>query len=51
MKGVSASSEVQKNLPKKHFQINENNSVESAMMCWENLEDSEQEEKTKKTIG
>ena len=51
MTSVSVSSEVQKNWPRKCFQINENKSVESAMMCWENLEDSEQEEKTKKTIG
>ena len=29
----------------------QNQSVESAMMCWKNLEDSEQEAKTKKTIG
>ena len=26
-------------------------SVQSAMMCWESLEDCEQEEKTKKMIG
>ena len=51
MKSVSVWSEVQKNWPRKCFQINENNSVESAMMCWENLEDSEQEAKTKKMIG
>ena len=51
MKSVSVSSEAQKNWPRKHFQINENKSVESAMMCWENLEDSEQEAKTKKMIG
>ena len=50
-KSVSVSSEAQKNWPRKCFQINKNKSVESAMMCWENLEDSEQEPKTKKTIG
>ena len=50
-KSVSVSSEAQKNWPRKCFQINENKSVKSAMMCWENLEDSEQEAKTKKTIG
>ena len=50
-KSVSVSSEAQKNWPRKHFQINKNKSVESAMMCWENLEDSEQEAKTKKMIG
>ena len=50
-KSISVSSEVQKNWPRKHFQINENNSVESAMMCWETLEDSDQQEKTKNMIG
>ena len=50
-KSVSVSSEMQENWPRKCFQINKNKSVESAMMCWENLEDSEQEAKTKKTIG
>ena len=48
---ISVSSKVQKNWPRKCFQINENKSVESAMMCWESLEDSEQEEKTRETIG
>ena len=50
-KSVNVSSKAQKNWPRKRFQINENNSDESAMMCWENLEDSEQEPKTKKMIG
>ena len=50
-KSVSVSSEAQKNWPRKCFQINKNNSIESAMMCWENLEDSEQQEKSKKMIG
>ena len=50
-KSVSVSSKVQKNWPRKHFQINENKSVKSTMMCWENLEDSEQEPKTKQMIG
>ena len=48
---VGVSSEVQKNWPRKSFQINRNKKVESAMMCWESLEDSEQEEKTRNTIG
>ena len=47
----SVSSEVQRNWPRKSFQINKNKRIESAMMCWESLEDSEQEEKTRKTIG
>ena len=51
MTSESVSSEVQKNWPRKSFQINENKRIESAMMCWESLEDSEQEEKTRKTIG
>ena len=50
-KSVSVSSEAQKNWPRNHFQINENKSVKSAMMCLENIEDSEQEAKTKKKIG
>ena len=49
-KSVSVSSEVQKNWPRKCFQINENKSDKSPSMCWENLEDSEQEPKTKKMI-
>ena len=51
MNSVSASSEVQKNWPRKHFQINKNKNYESAMMCWESLEDSEQEERMRKRIG
>ena len=48
---VSVSSKAQKNWPRKCFQINKKKSVESAMMCWENVEDSEQEERTRKRIG
>ena len=51
MTSVSVSSKVQKNWPRKCFQINKTKSVESAMMCWESLEDAEQEEKTRKMIG
>ena len=50
-KSGSVSSKAQKNWPRKHFQINKNKSVESAMTCWESLEDSEQEEKMSKMIG
>ena len=46
----SVSSKVQKNSPRKSFQNNEDKGVESAMMCWENLEDSEQEEQRRKMI-
>ena len=48
---VNVSSKAQKNWCRKRFQINENKRVESAMMCWESLENSEQEEKTRKMIG
>ena len=51
MMSESVSSKVQKNWPRKSFQTNEDEGVESAMMCWENLEDSEQEKQTRKTIG
>ena len=51
MKSVCVSSEAQKNWLRKCFQINKNKNYESAMMCWESLEDSEQEERTRKTIG
>ena len=47
----SDSSKAEKNWPRKSFQTNEDKEVESAMMCWENLEDSEQEEQTRKLIG
>ena len=50
-KSISVTSEAQKNWTRKCFQINENKNYESAMMCWESLEDSEQEERTRKTIG
>ena len=36
----SVSSKAQKNWPRKGFQTNEYKGVKSAMMCWENLEDS-----------
>ena len=51
MKSISVTSEAQKNWPRQCSQINENKNYESAMMCWESLEDSEQEERTRKTIG
>ena len=44
----SVSSKVQKNWHRKSFQINKNEGVELAMMCWESLEDSEQKGKDKK---
>ena len=51
MTSVSVTSKVQKNWPRKRFQIDENENYESAMMCWESLEDSEHENKKRKTIG
>ena len=51
MKSISDTSKAQKDWPKKCFQIEENKNYESAMMCWESLEDSEQESKKRKTIG
>ena len=51
MKRVSVRSKAQKNRPRKRFQINENKNNKSAMMCWESLEDSEQESRKRKTIG
>ena len=45
MTSESVSSEARKNWPRKSFQINENIRIESAMMCWESLEDSEQQER------
>ena len=50
-KSVSVTSKAQKIWPRKRFQIDKNKNNESAMMCWESLEDSEQESKKRKTIG
>ena len=50
-KCVSVTSKVQKNWPRKRFQTEENKNYKSAMMCWESLEDSEQESRKRKTIG
>ena len=50
-KSISATSNAQKDWPRKCFQIDKNEHYESAMMCWESLEDSEQESKKRKTIG
>ena len=50
-KSISVTSKAQKDWPRKCFQIDENENYKSAMMCWESLEDSEQESKKRKTIG
>ena len=51
MKSISDKSKAQKDWPRKRFQIDENETYESAMMCWESLDDSEQASKKRKTIG
>ena len=51
MKSVSDTSKAQKNWPRKHIQIDKNENYEPAMMCWESLEDSDQESKERKMIG
>ena len=48
---ISDRSKAQKDWPRKHFQIDENETYESAMMCWESLDDSKQASKKRKTIG
>ena len=47
----SVSSKALKNWPRKGFQTNEDEGVRSAMMCWENLEDSTQGKQIRKMIG
>ena len=51
MKSISDTSKAQKDWPRKHFQIDENKTYESGMMCWESLDDSKQASKERKTIG
>ena len=51
MKSISDTSKAQKDWPRKCFQIDANKTYESAMMCWESLDDSKQESKKRKTIG
>ena len=51
MTSESVSNKAQKNWHRKGFHTNENKGVKSAMMCWENLEDSAQEKQIRKTIG
>ena len=51
MKSISVTGKAQKDWPRKHSQIDKNENHESAMMCWESLEDSKQESKKRKTIG
>ena len=46
----SDKSKAQKDWPRKRFQIDENETYESAMMRWESLDDSEQASKKRKMI-
>ena len=50
-KSISDTSKAQKDWNKNHFQIDENKTYETAMMCWESLDDSKQESKKRKTVG
>ena len=46
---LSDESKVQKDWPRKRFQMDEKEPYESAMMCWESLDNSEQASKKRKT--
>ena len=48
---ISDKSKAQKDWPRKRIQIDENETYESAMMCWESLDDSEQASKKRKMTG
>ena len=48
---ISDESKAQKDWPRKCFQKDKNETYESAMMCWESLDDSEQASKKRKTSG
>ena len=51
MKSISDTSKAQKDRPRKRFQTDKDETYESAMMCWESLDNSEQATKKRKTIG
>ena len=51
MKSISDTSKAQIDWPRKCFHIDENKNHESAMMCWESLDDPKQESKKRKMIG
>ena len=48
---ISDESKAQKDWPRKRFQMDENETYESAMMCWESLDNSKQASKKRKTNG
>ena len=49
MESICDESKAQKDWPRNHFQMDEKEPYESAMMCWESLDDSEQASKKRKT--
>ena len=49
MESISDESKVQKDWPRKCFQMDKKEPNESALMCWESLDDSEQASKKRKT--
>ena len=49
MESISDDSKAQKDWPRKCFQMDEKEPYESAIMCWESLDDSEQASKKRKT--
>ena len=51
MGSISDGNKAQKDWPRKRLQMNEKEPYESAMMCWESLDDSEQASKKRKTHG
>ena len=51
MESISDKSKAQKDWPRKRFQIDENETYESAMMCWESLDGSKQASKKRIPIG
>ena len=51
MESISDENKAQNNWPRKCFQMDEKEPHESAVMCWESLDDSEQASKKRKTHG
>ena len=51
MASFSEKSKTQKDWPRKCFQMDENETYKSAMMCWDSLDNSEQASKKRKTSG
>ena len=51
MESFSDKSKAQKDWPRRRFQMDENKTYKSAMMCWESLDDSKQASKKRKMSG